>query len=477
MKTDLANTIRRWAADFTAFCLDAIIQTADGPARFGSIAADFQVDLLKLIAPSVHAVGRGERPPMPRLWAELTKSCGKGLINGLVVAWLCMFATVPLQIQVAAVDKDQAADLITILRGLCWSNPTWKQFDIFRDNIVAESVGKARVEARILSSDIAGSHGARPNLLLIDELHAISDARFEFVHSLLNNAAKLHSFVMVTTNAGIEGSEAHKLREVVFTSPLWQTYTYAKPAPWIPPEVLAEALRRNGSRANRWFFGIWSGESSDALDLQDINDSVRRTGPFPGRQHHRVMIGSLDLSLKSDHAAFTVLGVDHFTEQLDLAHCQSWNPRDYSDGKIPFEPIEEAVVEVHRRIGLSAVVFDPWNCAYLAQRLARRGFDMREWPYSAKNCDIVATRLIEVFRQKMIALYRDEDLLSDLRMLRIQEKTSGSFKLVAARNRSTGSHADRAFALAQSIPLAVDAIAQLRYSDWYDEMPEEIAIA
>lgn len=471
MSVNLQNTIRRWATDFVAFALDAIITTADGLVRFGSIAADFQVELLKLVAPSVHAVGRGERPPIARLWSELTKSCGKGLIVSLVVAWLCMFATVPLTIQVAAVDRDQAGDMITILRGLCWSNPHWKAFDINRDNIVAESIRNARVETRILSSDIAGSHGSRPNLLLIDEIHAISDARFEYVHALLNNAAKLHSFVMVTTNAGVEGSEAHKLREVVFTSPLWQTFLYQKPAPWIPQDVIDEAIRRD-PRAPRWFFGVWTNFDGHSLDGQDILDSIRLTGPFPGRLHHQVMVGSLDLSLKSDHAAFTVLGVDHEHERLDLAHCQSWNPRDYPDGKIPFEPIEQAVIEVNRRIGLSVIVFDPWNCAYLAERLARRGFNMFEWGYTSKNCDIVATRLIEVFRQKTIALYHDADLLSDLRMLRVQEKTSGSYKLVATRNRATGSHADRAFALAQSIPLAVDAIEQLRYWERQSQLPE-----
>jgi hypothetical protein len=185
-----------------------------------------------------------------------------------VVLWALAFASRPLRIQIGAVDRDQADELHRAAKDILRLNP-WLGQRIFASNyaLTCDATG---AEAEIVAADIAGSHGARPDLLILNELSHVT--KWEFIENLADNASKMPNGVLiVATNAGFTGTEAWKWRELARGSERWSFHVFAKPAPWLDPAELAEAERRNSTaRYRRLFWGVWSSGAGDALDEADI---------------------------------------------------------------------------------------------------------------------------------------------------------------------------------------------------------------
>jgi hypothetical protein len=94
----------------------------------------------------------------------------------------------------------------------------------------------------VVASSISSIHGARPDVLVIDEVsHAKS---WPFVETLTDNALKMPAGIVICgTNAGLTTSPAYKMREVARQSPLWCFSSYTEPAPWLNAAEIAERRR------------------------------------------------------------------------------------------------------------------------------------------------------------------------------------------------------------------------------------------
>ena len=99
---------------------------------------------------------------------------------------------------------------------------------------------------------------------------------------------------------------------------------------------------------------------------------------------------------------------------------------------------------MHRIFSLSKVSYDPWQCEFLAERLAKKNLWTDPTHFTPNNLQEMASATLEAFREKRISLFPHEQLEKDLRALRIVERSYG-FRLESPRGEG---HGDCATALA-----------------------------
>src|SRR5262249_30570607 len=142
-------------------------------------------------------------------------------------------------------------------------NP-WLQSSI---DIQAWKICNTRTDSacEIIAADLAGLHGARADVLILNELSHVT--KEDFAKKLFDHDSKVpHGLVLVATNAGLVPSWQFDLREMARTSERWHFSAYTQPAPWLDPREIEEAQRRNsGNRFARLWEGQWVPESGDAL--------------------------------------------------------------------------------------------------------------------------------------------------------------------------------------------------------------------
>ena len=424
--------------------------------------APFQRERFEQIAPALLAVAHGEKPPIGNYWWEATKGASKDSDLATAMLWLLAFSPRTLDCQAAASDKEQAGELRKAARDILKLN-TWLGGDSKSPWIEIQSWSiinrRTESELAIIASDVAGSHGARPHVLICNELSHV--AKREFIENLMDNSAKMpFGLVCIATNAGFRSSWQYEWREAARESDRWCFNKFAEPAPWLDAADIAEARRRNThERFLRLWEGIWSHGSGEGLAQADIEACCILEGPAPATPDNcQATIAALDLGLKRDHSALITLGIDAIAGHLRLLNVESWAPPAPGE-QIDIDQIEKAVLDAQQRYNLAAVIYDPWNAAFLAQRLARHGVRMHEQPFSAAWQNVMATKLLEVFVNRRIAMYSDPLLISDLGKLSIVEKNFG-YRLEAPRDEL--GHCDRGIALALAIPYGLDIIEDVR---------------
>jgi hypothetical protein len=453
-----ADKIAQYVNDPLAFLEDLIIPGARGTVRFGDAMADFQREWFAAIAPALLAVARGERPPIGRYWVERTKGGSKDSDCAACLLWLLAFSSRPLDCQIGAADQDQADELRKAARDILHLN-RWLAARVKIQNwrIVCDKSGAA---AEIIAADVTGSHGARPDVLILNELSHI--AKQEYAENLMDNAAKVpQGLVVIATNAGYLDTFQWNWRELARTSDRWHFHQWAQPAPWLDPDEIDEARLRNSvTRFMRLFYGVWGSKSGDALDPEDIEAAVTLGGPMLGDVPEGwSFVAGLDLGVSNDHSAFVVLGSKHGSNRIALVDCKSWTPP--RGGEIDLAAVERYIIATHARLRFR-LRYDPWQSKLMAQNLFRRGIYCEPMNFVGQNLNLMASAILEVFATRVIDLYRDDDLIRDLGRLTIVEKSYG-YKLESTRD-ATG-HADRATALAICLPDAVTMAHQRAYRD------------
>lgn len=437
--------------DPMAFFERVRVRSIRGMVPLGTIMAEHQREWLKALSPALASVARGEVPKIGKFFWEGTKGSGKDFCLALAVIWLLMASQRPLYCQIGAADRDQADELRKSAKGILRLNSWLRRIEVQNWKIVCES---SECECEIIAADVAGSHGARPDVLVLNELHAIEDGKWEFAENLLDNASKVpNGLVVIATNAGFTGTDAFRWREMARQSKRWSFHQYSKPAPWLNEDEIAEAQTRNSAqRFGRLFLGEWSSGAGDALDPEDIKAAVTQPGPLLPRDTDAggwTFLGGLDVGIKHDHSAFIVLGVKSGESRIRLARCLAWKPP--RGGQVELDKIEQAILGIHQQMHLQRVLYDPHQAQHLAQRLRRRAVFCEEVPFVSANLDRMATVLMEVFRTRVIDLYDDKRLIKDLGRITIEEKNYGQ-KLTSVADAD--GHADTATALAIVLPAA-----------------------
>lgn len=432
------------AADPLTFAKALVVPKGTAKAKFGEIAAPFQIERFSALAPALLDLARGEIPEQSRFYWEATKGASKDSDASIALLWLLAFSPRPLLIQVAAGTQQQAGEPRKICQAILRLNP-WlaSRVTCVQWRLDCEATGSV---CEILSSADQTSHGARPDFVLFDELtHTPSQ---EFFSTILDNSAKVPgNVVLVASNAGVVSTWQHEFRNSIVDDDYWVKHIYSQPAPWITQAELEQARKRNSkSRFLRLWYGVWSSGSDGIIGPDDLERLTKLPGKCPtgAIEHNAVRVGGLDLGIKRDHAGFCVLEVSLVDGKSRLMDCYSWRPPT-KNLSIDLEAIEEYVQAAFVRYGLVATLYDPYQAVHMAQRLMRMGCNMIDLPFTSDSCHKMAQTLVEAVNNQTLEIYDDEALTRDLLRLQIKE-TMGRYKLTATRDEN--GHADRATALA-----------------------------
>ena len=137
------------------------------------------------------------------------------------------------------------------------------------------------------------------------------------------------------------------------------------------------------------------------------------------------------------------------TGKLRLARLHIWAAP--KKGKIDIEQIEEMIADLNDRFHLQAVGADTWQASYLIERLKKRCVPIEAVTPTSSNLRSMCSATLEAFSEGNIELYGNPILLSDLRALRVVEKSYG-VRLESPRGPS--GHGDAATALSIALHIA-----------------------
>ena len=448
------NTLTKMAQCPAEFRRHVMIGTDAGPVRLGDVLNDWQADDFSAMDLAWRrAAGHDVEVEHWRAWEERPRGHSKSQDASLMALWLLAFSRRRVAGVSVATDRDQAALIRNGIERLLSLNP-WLQsaIDISQWKIVGKRTGS---ELTIMASDVASSWGLLIDFAILDEVSMWpSDAMWI---SLLSAAAKKDCLLLAAMNAGFQESWAYETRQSIAKDPAWHFSSLSEPkATWIDESRLDEQRRLLPPAAfARLWCNTWVAGSGDALSAEDIQAAVELDlESMMGSEPGHTFVGGLDLSTKRDHSALVILAAEHATEKIRVAYCRSWAPG--PGGTVDLAAIRETCIDVAHRFRLESLQYDPYQAQLLVQDLRQSGIMCYEMPFTGKNLNTMASKLLEVFRAGQIRLYPDRKLIRDLGRLMIVEKSFG-FKLEANRDPVHG-HADTAFAFSIALPAAVGSL-------------------
>lgn len=383
-------------------------------------------------------------------------------------------------------SKDQANLLYLQMKRIGELNP-WilDEIDIGEELVINHRTGSF---IKILSSNAETSIGQTPDFLILDELsHWKKESLFNNVYS---SAAKLdHCVVSIITNAVDDKPFGWhwRVREACRTDNdpeglRWHFRSLpAMSASWISRRQMNDQRTKLTPAA---FLRFWMnkaiGKEKYAIPPDQIEAAVQLPGPYEGgpRHNYTTLVGGLDLGISHDHAAFVVIGCRYLESMKPIAElllCHSWRPKDYETGRIPLRDVQAYILRACKRLGIGGnfggIVYDPSQAELMAENLRAKqtwteafqeiqGGQIRceKGGFSAQECTIIATALLDVFANKKLLLYRDEDMIGDLGRLTI--KDDGMRRKLTAVSDEAG-HADRASALGLAMSWVTGTLAEM----------------
>jgi hypothetical protein len=303
-------------------------------------------------------------------------------------------------------------------------------------------------QLEILSSDVATSYGQLPDFVVIDELtHWKSE---ELWVSLFSAAAKRSNCVLIAgMNAGFSSdSWQWKTRERIRYDPGWYFHHLDGPqARWIDASRLEEQKRILPPLAfDRLWMNLWTAGTGDALTDEDIRAATTLlTSTLTPEPANFAYYAGLDLGISRDRCGLVLISKNYKTHRLRLCQAKSWAPP--RGGKIDLMSVQNDILQMNERFH-PLFFFDPYQSELLAQQLKEKGVRLELIPFAGKSLMEMASNLLEAFSNRAIELFPHQELLADLRRLRVKETPSG-WRLDAAR--TAAGHADLATALSLAI--------------------------
>jgi hypothetical protein len=386
--------------------------------------------------------------PILRAWEERPRGHAKTSDLAISAAWALTYAPHTIRGIAAASDRDQAAHLRDAIGRLRAYNPALAILDVQSWCVINT---RTNSQLDILSSDAPSSYGHLPDFICCDEISHWPEGRGEELWTSLFSAAgkKSSCLLMCICNAGFEQSWCWKVRELIRDHPHWHfSHLDQAQASWISAAALEEQEKLLPPQVySRLWQNVWSSGAGDALNVADIMAAITLDGPLMSRENGWTYFAAVDLSVRHDHSAIVLIAKRHGDGFLKVCRVMSWKP--LPGKEINLQLIQDACVELHNKFH-PMFSFDEFQAVKMRQELANKNL----WigapvHFSGKDAMEMAAGLLETFTSRSIALYPDDDLIRDLKLLRIVESTAG-YKLDAPRTVAAG-HCDRGVALALAV--------------------------
>jgi hypothetical protein len=225
---------------------------------------------------------------------------------------------------------------------------------------------------------------------------------------------------LVTTYAGFEG-ESVLLQEVYqrgLEQPqigpslyagdgLLMFWSHEPVAPWQDERWLAE-MRRSLRPAQylRMIENRFVTSESCFIDLAAWDACVDPSAtPVLADKALPLWVG-VDASVKHDSTAIVAVTWEQIPQRVRLVWQRVFQPT--PDDPLSFEDaIERTLLDLHNRFRVIQVLFDPWQMQATAQRLARAGLRVEEFPQSPGNLTVASQNLYELIEGHNLITYPD----------------------------------------------------------------------
>jgi phage terminase large subunit-like protein len=290
---------------------------------------------------------------------------------------------------------------------------------VMRDKITFPNWHGATISA--IASDHAGAAGSNATISVFDELWGYTSERSRRLwDEMVPPPTRKIACRLTVTYAGFSGEsvlleELHKrgMAEPEVAPSLhagdgllmaWHT----KPiAPWQTGSWL-EQMRKSLRPAQflRMIANTFVTSESSFIDMEAwdlcVDIDAKPVVAFPSLP---VWVG-VDASVKHDSTAVVAVSWDQDEQKVRLIAHRIFQPS-------PTEPldfeaaIEGTITELAQRFTVRKVLFDPYQMAATAQRLARQGITIEEFPQSTPNLTAAAQNLFELINGRNPVAYPD----------------------------------------------------------------------
>lgn len=458
-RTDL-NTYNLYANDPAAFRSILRIEAGSEVVSFEDFMDDWQRADFAAVDPGwLRCVGRTKTPDAKmRVYLERGRGHSKTFDIAVMICHALIFAPRMVRGFAFAADKDQSKLLrdaiLKLIRINDWMNNRLAVQN-YRVVVIDETLSSYESELQISSSDVGSSFGILPDFVVCDEIVHWSDSADALWHSVSSSAAKKPDcLLLVISNAGLGMGQSWQwlVRENAFNSEAWHFSRLDGPvASWISPQILNEqAESLPPSVYQRLWLNQWQKEGSgDAINAKLIQEAIVLPGPMEHPMAEYFYVAGVDLGVRKNHSAITVLAVDPIGPHFMLVHHINWNPQD-TGGEISLRDVRQHLITLYHQYHLVSCRSDPFAARLLAQDLRTAGLAYNYHNSTLSESTEMCQKLLTVFQEGMIELYNCERLIRDLHRLRIVEKGNAKLKLEADVTKD-GSHADLGMSLANAI--------------------------
>jgi phage terminase large subunit-like protein len=142
------------------------------------------------------------------------------------------------------------------------------------------------------------------------------------------------------------------------------------------------------------------------VELEHWDACVRASEPLVRDESLPIWIG-VDASTKRDSTALVAVSYEH--QHVRLVAHRGFTPK--PEAPLNFElTIERTLREWHGRFRLRQVLFDPFQMASVAQRLAGEGIPIEEYPMTVSNLTAATSNLFDLISAHQLILYPDADM-------------------------------------------------------------------
>ncbi len=408
------GALRRWRADPTSFIAEVLHDPETGKPF---VLNDAELAFL-VLAFLLDASGRLKHPEL--VFAAIKKSGKTGLAAMVLLVMVLLFGGRFAEGIVVANDLEQAQGRVfQAARRIVESSPLLAGAAV----ITASKIEFPDLGATItaIASDYAGAAGSNPVISVFDELWAYTSERSRRLwDEMVPPPTRKIACRLTVSYAGFEGESV--LLEELYKRGLKQpcvgdslyagdgllmAWHHEPIAPWQTPEWIEQM--RSQLRPNafvRMITNRFVTTESSFVDMEKWDACVGPDErPLQTDRSLSVWIG-IDASVKRDSTAIVCCAWDDRAKKVRLVAHRVFQPS--AAEPLDFEvAIENTVRDFAKRFHVMQVRFDPWQMQATAQRLAREGIKIEEFPQSVPNLTTASQNLYELIQGQNIVVYPD----------------------------------------------------------------------
>ena len=414
--TDLLerNTLERWRANPIEF-IEQVLRDPETDRPFELFEAQRQ-----FFQHCWQRDGNG-RALYPEQGFAAPKKTGKTTIAGVhLLTTTCLYGGRFAEAYCVANDLEQAQSRVfQQIRRVVECSPHLKRdAEVLQSRITFPQTG-AVIQA--IGSDYAGAAGSNPVISSFDELWGYTSERSRRLwDEMVPPPTRRFGVRLTTTYAGFENESTLLLElykrglqqpeiapDLRAGDGILMYWTHACQAPWQAEAWLAEM--RRSLRPNQYLRMIenrFVTSESSFIEMAAWDRCVDpRATPLLTDKELPIWVG-VDASIKHDSTAIVAVTWDKKNQLARLVYHRVFQPS--PEQPLDFEATIEAVLlELKRRFRLRVTLFDPWQMQATAQRMARAGLKIEEFPQSSPNLTAASQNLYELIQSGQLSVYPD----------------------------------------------------------------------